>query len=46
MDIALARADDADVLRRYGAILDRIRDGDRVLVNVQANLQCATVSHG
>jgi len=46
VDVALPRADGAPGYRAGGAIIARVRDGDGVLVDVETDVQCATVSHG
>ena len=46
VDVALSRADRAHVHGIGGALGGRVRDSNRVLVDVEADKQCATVSHG
>ena len=46
VNVALSRADGAHVHRIGGTLGGRVGDSNRVLVDVEADIQCATVSHG
>jgi hypothetical protein len=46
VDVALSRADRAHVHGIGGAFGARVGDDNGVLVHVEADIQCATVSHG
>src|SRR5438093_1572371 len=46
IDVALPGPEGAEVRRVRPAIVTRVGDGDGVLVDIEADVECATVSHG
>ena len=46
IDVALSGADGAEVDGVRGAVVARVGDGDGVFVDIEADVECATVPQG